>query len=333
MVVRSEPGKSKGKVLVTFEGGLYDVGAFLADHPGGEDVIRQWAGQDITAVFGDAASHKHSQFAANLLQKYRVEEGPAAEAGDKGAARAGTKFLDLEQPLVPQMWRLRIGKAEYLREVHRPRHLGRPARFFASDRLEIFTMTPWWVIPLVWGPVALGAAWLGMARLRASGAVPPALLWPLWGAGLFLWTAIEYGFHRILFHIDAWMPDHPLAFLAHFLFHGVHHFLPMDKYRLVMPPLLFAFFALNFFAALSVLLPFAQLLVLGSGVMVGYILYDLMHYFFHHGSPLSSVGHVQAMKTYHMDHHYVDDNLGFGVTTKLWDRVFGTLLPPSGATA
>lgn len=32
------------------------------------------------------------------------------------------------------------------------------------------------------------------------------------------------------------------------------------------------------------------------------------------------------MKTYHLNHHYKNWELGFGITTKFWDQMFGTEL-------
>jgi 4-hydroxysphinganine ceramide fatty acyl 2-hydroxylase len=122
------------------------------------------------------------------------------------------------------------------------------------------------------------------------------------------------------------LPAHSAAYTLHFLLHGVHHFLPMDRYRLVMPPLLFSVLSGSVWAlARCLALPPGIQEILFSGAFVGYVCYDLMHYHFHHGMPFS--GYIRAMKTYHMDHHYVDENLGFGVSSKVWDQVFGTALP------
>lgn len=79
--------------------------------------------------------------------------------------------------------------------------------------------------------------------------------------GNLAWTLLEYGFHRFLFHVDRLLPDMPAFLTLHFLMHGVHHYLPMDRcvpthfssasvshsvrrLRLVMPPPMFA--ALSF---------------------------------------------------------------------------------------
>lgn len=47
--------------------------------------------------------------------------------------------------------------------------------------------------------------------------------------GNVVWTLLEYIFHRFLFHVDDLLPDHPYALTLHFLMHGVHHYLPMDR--------------------------------------------------------------------------------------------------------
>ena len=47
--------------------------------------------------------------------------------------------------------------------------------------------------------------------------------------GNLIWTILEYTLHRFLFHIDRLLPDHPAALTVHFLMHGIHHYLPMDR--------------------------------------------------------------------------------------------------------
>ena len=48
--------------------------------------------------------------------------------------------------------------------------------------------------------------------------------------GNLVWTILEYTLHRFLFHVDRWLPDKPLFLMLHFTAHGVHHYLPMDRY-------------------------------------------------------------------------------------------------------
>lgn len=58
-----------------------------------------------------------------------------------------------------------------------------------------------------------------------------------------------------------------------------------------------------------------------SGGFVGYIAYDLTHYYLHHGRPF---GPVRRLKRRHMDHHYRDYRRDYGITSDWWDVVFGT---------
>lgn len=53
---------------------------------------------------------------------------------------------------------------------------------------------------------------------------------PCFLAGNIIWTLLEYGLHRFLFHIDDLLPDANWALVLHFLLHGIHHYLPMDRY-------------------------------------------------------------------------------------------------------
>lgn len=48
-----------------------------------------------------------------------------------------------------------------------------------------------------------------------------------------------------------------------------------------------------------------------------------MHYALHH---TKLPEYVRQQKKYHLAHHYKNFELGFGVTSKVWDVVFNTLL-------
>lgn len=79
------------------------------------------------------------------------------------------------------------------------------------------------------------------------------------------------------------MPDHRISLILHFTLHGVHHYLPMDKLRLVMPPALFAVLAYPFWhLAHFVFREWHVSTAIFSGAIFGYVLYDLTHYFLHH---------------------------------------------------
>jgi cytochrome b involved in lipid metabolism len=53
------------------DGKVYDVSKFLEDHPGGEEVLTELAGQDATEAFDEIG---HSPDAKELLKKFLVGE-------------------------------------------------------------------------------------------------------------------------------------------------------------------------------------------------------------------------------------------------------------------
>lgn len=108
------------------------------------------------------------------------------------------KFLDLNKPLLMQVWCGGFTKKFYLEQVHRPRHYkgGDSAPLFGNF-LEPLSKTPWWVIPTLWLPqIAFGL------YVCARGLDSPLSAAAYWGGGLSLWTLIEYTLHRCLFHLD-----------------------------------------------------------------------------------------------------------------------------------
>lgn len=108
------------------------------------------------------------------------------------------KFLDLNKPLLLQVWFGGFSKDFYLEQVHRPRHYkgGASAPLFGNF-LEPLSKTPWWVIPVVWLPPVTYGTYL--ASFGCASILEEAMYW---GFGLFLWTLVEYILHRFLFHLD-----------------------------------------------------------------------------------------------------------------------------------
>lgn len=231
------------------------------------------------------------------------------------------KFLDLNRPLFPQMLFSKFPKEFYLEQVHRPRHYrgGDSAPLFGNF-MEPLSMTPWYVIPMLWLPPVIYGSVIGFMNLSS-----PILAAAYWLLGLFLWTLVEYILHRFLFHLDYYLPDHPVFLTLHFLLHGIHHYLPMDKYRLVMPPALFLILATPFYKLAHAVFWYDWYVAVTvfSGGIFGYICYDCTHYWLHHRS---LPGYVRELKKYHLAHHYQNFELGFGVTSKFWDYIWGTQL-------
>jgi 4-hydroxysphinganine ceramide fatty acyl 2-hydroxylase len=89
---------------------------------------------------------------------------------------------------------------------------------------------------------------------------------------------------RVLLTYLRYLPDNRIGITAHFLLHGIHHYLPMDRYRLVMPPTLFVVLATPFYKLAHTIFFYdwyAATAVFCGGIF-GYICYDLTHYFLHH---------------------------------------------------
>ncbi|KAL7418698.1 fatty acid alpha-hydroxylase [Cryptotrichosporon argae] len=349
---------SRKSCWMSYKGNVYDVTPFLADHPGGDDLLLEYGGKDMGGVMADPTQHVHSNSAYEMLEEYKIGELGGDEKivskdwvasvdfqpdeTDTVADFNRNKFLDLTKPLLAQVWGAPWTKEYYLSQVHNPRHLKESARLFKWDILEALTRTKWYVVPIVWGPPTIFLFYLSLLQftdpsITASSVLRlplPSLPTPKTSAvlctlssfflGNIVWTILEYTMHRFLFHIDYYLPDANWALMLHFLLHGIHHYLPMDRLRLVMPPTLFFILETPFTKLAHVVFPKAVANGVIAGAFAFYILYDCMHYALHH---TRLPQYMADMKRYHLAHHYKNFELGFGVTSKIWDVVFNTVLP------
>ena len=71
-------------------------------------------------------------------------------------------------------------------------------RMFESDFVDFFSRTPWWSIPLIWGPIVVGLFAYGVVAMEVSllAATIQAVL------GAIFWTFSEYWLHRTVFHLS-----------------------------------------------------------------------------------------------------------------------------------
>jgi len=189
-------------------------------------------------------------------------------------------------------------------------------RIFASDFCEAFTRWPWWYIFILWIPVITYTLALSVSKASLF------LSLGTWICGMFLWGLFEYLVHRFLFHVDT---NSKLGNFYHFFAHGIHHLIPLDATRLTFPPPFSIVIGLLLWKSMGI---FLQSLpswpALYSGVSLGYMLYDATHYFFHHGTCFVWFDYLQQMKTRHLKHHFSHSNKNFGVTSPLFDHLFGT---------
>ena len=134
--------------------------------------------------------------------------------------------------------------------------------------------------------------------------------------GLVIWTITEYVLHRFVFHYH---PTSEFGKKIHFIFHGVHHDYPRDKKRLVMPPSASIPLATLFYFLFSLFLEKQLLFAFFPGFLLGYLVYDMMHYAMHHHNFKHPV--LKKIKQHHMLHHYQDASKGYGVSSSLWDVI------------
>jgi dihydroceramide fatty acyl 2-hydroxylase len=137
--------------------------------------------------------------------------------------------------------------------------------------------------------------------------------------GYALWTLFEYWLHRLVFHFE---PEDGLGARLHWIIHGVHHDHPNDPMRLVMPPAVSLPLGAAVFGLMLLLLGTSDAPALGAGFFVGYLAYDMTHYYLHHFRPRGRLGRM--LRERHMRHHFQDDTRGFGISAPYWDEVFRT---------
>jgi 4-hydroxysphinganine ceramide fatty acyl 2-hydroxylase len=147
-----------------------------------------------------------------------------------------------------------------------------------------------------------------------------------WGAlistfvlGTLAFTLVEYVVHRYIFHL---IPNTPSKADFQYKFHGVHHEYPKDKDRLAMPPIL-STLIINMFFGLFYLAMGNYAYGFTAGFAVGYASYLGVHYIVHAYQPPKNSFRILWIN--HAIHHYKDDEVAFGVSSPLWDWVFGTL--------
>jgi len=191
------------------------------------------------------------------------------------------------------------------------------ARLFKNPILEFLTQTSPFVTLMTYLPVIGG--------LLVVNYLNEIVMNPYTFLGLFLgailsWTLFEYLMHRYLFHF---ITDSPAVQRFHYLMHGLHHEHPRDKERLFLPPvpgltvagIMFGVFYFLMGNLVFVFLP---------GFTVGYLSYAYIHYFMHTVSPPRV---LKPLWKHHSLHHYKYNDKAYGVSSPIWDHVFGTMPP------
>lgn len=167
-----------------------------------------------------------------------------------------------------------------------------------------FTLTPFgYYIDFVSVPIMVAAAaWYAWP-------LDPVTFFNSFVAGVGLWTIAEYWIHKWVFH-------RPRLKLQ--TEHALHHRDPIAY--IGASPWLTVFIGFLIAGFGSQLLGTQVGIGLFVGLLTGYLCYVGLHTLYHHGRPRG------ALRQLYLNHewHHRRPRVNFGVTSPLWDVVFGT---------
>jgi 4-hydroxysphinganine ceramide fatty acyl 2-hydroxylase len=188
------------------------------------------------------------------------------------------------------------------------------AQIFQNKYLELLTKTHPLIIWGIYLPIIIYLPYYAYSHYNFS-------TWTIAGlflAGIFFWSLFEYVAHRYVFH---WISDKAYAQRIAYVMHGNHHEFPRDRQRLFMPPLPSIILASIIFSVMYLIMG-KIVFSFFPGFMLGYLSYASMHYAIHAWHP--PFKWLKPLWRQHHLHHYKDEEKGFGVSSSLWDNVFGT---------
>ena len=188
------------------------------------------------------------------------------------------------------------------------------ARLFKNDYMEMMTKTHPIVIYCLYFPIICFMLYYGAAEKGISAGLEAVLFI----SGTLFWSFFEYLMHRYLFHL---VVESPRAKRFVYTMHGVHHEYPRDKERLFMPPVPSLIVSSILFLLTYLIMGWLSLSFF-PGFVFGYIVYGSMHFAIHSYAPPRF---MKALWRNHHLHHYKAPEKGFGVSSVLWDIVFGTV--------
>lgn len=135
----------------------------------------------------------------------------------------------------------------------------------------------------------------------------------LFAAGMLAWTFVEYALH-------GWMSHRFVTFATPL--HQVHHRDPAAVFAIgawLPTAAVLAFLLIHF--------EMTPAMVFVCGLVAGFAAYEAVHYRLHFARPASRF--ETRLRTRHLAHHIAIDDRCLGVTSPLWDWMFGT--EPSAA--
>lgn len=300
---------------VILDNSVYDVTMFIEKHPGGAEILVKHLGKDVSETMR-SNPHQHSKVAFQMLDKYHIgylTDKPGEVARNPNIdPKTGTPLVDWKKPILPQVGAMGDKYQEWVHSFPTSDH---SVQLFPNEFIESFTKCPWYYPLVFWLPIFVVLTWYYI--------IPGNTLFtfiPLFLIGYFSWLSFEYSLHRFIFHMNT---KNYFMNIIHFLIHGQHHITPMDCNRLVFPPIPAVLVSSPVLITMPYLLgkSYGCAFLLGFGV--GYLAYDMTHYWIHHSVP--SWSFLKNQKTRHIHHHYFQPDVNFGISNPLIDIICGTL--------
>lgn len=166
-------------------------------------------------------------------------------------------------------------------------------------------------------PKWAGAVLMGGLAL----AFPTAQFWWLIPLGVLLFFPFEYVVHRWVYHRFAGTTFGKVVSVQHV----AHHERPQDPDVLFNDP--------RFSIAVAVVLFFVYYGISGHwgvaasidfGMFVGFLYYEWVHLSAHRTEVTPAMPWNRALKRYHLWHHFKHERHWYGVTTSVFDHLFGS---------
>jgi 4-hydroxysphinganine ceramide fatty acyl 2-hydroxylase len=230
---------SEKSCFVTLGKNVYDVTDFVDSHPGGADLVLDYAGKDITDIMKDETSHAHSEAAYEVLDDSLVGFLASGDGFANGSAKStgiansngkangtnGTYVhprtgMSCEEDLSKDTDIASDYKTHKFLDLSRPLfpqvwfggfskefyldQVHRPRHYKGGASAPLFGnfLEPLTKTP--WWVIPL--LWIPAVTygvyLASEGFENPLEEVGCFMVGLFLWTLIEYLMHRFLFHLD-----------------------------------------------------------------------------------------------------------------------------------
>lgn len=311
---------------VIYNGGVYDITLFLQSHPGGAHILYHNLGSDVTDLMQNDTppAHFHSPFAYKMLEKYKI--GTLLDADGQKVAdgnfdpSTGEQLVHWDKPILHQVGML---GPKYERWIHSFPTTDHTVKMFTNNTIESLTKCPWYVPLLFWLPIITLEFIHYVSLMGGLSNISLPLLFSMCIFGLISWLLFEYSLHRFVFHLPT---TGYYSNIFHFIVHGHHHITPMDFDRLVFPPVPALMLASPFWYLSPKLFGIHAGYPWIMGFALGYLMYDMTHFWIHYAVPTNSF--LKMQKRRHVHHHYFKPDANFGISNPLFDFVFNTICEP-----